>query len=66
MMIEYVKFVADHLLHMLGHSALYNATLPFDFMHHISVESKSNFFEARVSEYSKAQSKREFDLHTDF
>ena len=44
---------------------------PFEFMEYISVESKSNFFETRVSEYSKAgvgdtEDDRKFELDADF
>jgi len=55
LMIQYVKFVADHLLIALGYPAIYNVTNPFDFMDMISLPDKSNFFEKRVSAYSKAK-----------
>lgn len=66
-MCEYVKFVADHLLTTLGLQKIYNAENPFDWMESISLESKQNFFEGRVSEYKKqtAESKV-FDLDADF
>ena len=31
----------------------YNSENPFDFMEHISLEGKTNFFEKRVGEYQK-------------
>ena len=37
----------------LGYEKIYNSANPFDFMELISVESKTNFFEKRVSEYQK-------------
>ncbi len=54
MMIEYIKFCADRLLRSLGHPKLYNAKNPFDWMVNISIDGKTNFFEKRVGEYSKA------------
>jgi len=54
LMTEYVKFVADRLLVALGHSKLYEATNPFDWMELISLQGKTNFFERRVSEYQKS------------
>lgn len=69
LMTEYVRYVADHLLVSLGHPKLYNARMVFDFMHNISVSNKSNFFEARVSEYqlgSIAGGTREFTMDESF
>lgn len=54
MMQEYIKFCADRLLLTLGVPKLYNATNPFDWMVMISMQGKTNFFEKRVAEYSKA------------
>tara|TARA_Y100000389_G_scaffold171916_1_gene179909 strand:- start:1613 stop:2632 length:1020 start_codon:yes stop_codon:yes gene_type:complete len=54
MMSEYIEFVADRLLSQLGCNKVYNAKNPFTFMEMISMEGKTNFFEKRVSEYSKA------------
>ena len=48
----YIKFVADRLALQLGCDKIYNETNPFDFMEMISVESKANFFESRVSSYA--------------
>jgi ribonucleotide reductase beta subunit family protein with ferritin-like domain len=52
-MTQYIQFVADRLLLQLGNSKVYNVTNPFDFMELISLEGKTNFFEKKVSEYSK-------------
>ena len=38
----------------LGNEKFCNATSPFDFMDMISLQGKTNFFEKRVSDYSKA------------
>lgn len=52
-MIQYIQFVADRLLVQLGYSKVYHSGNPFDFMDLISMEGKTNFFEKKVSEYSK-------------
>jgi ribonucleoside-diphosphate reductase subunit M2 len=54
LMRQYIEFVADRLLVSLGNDKVYNATNPFDFMDMISLQGKTNFFEKRVSDYSKA------------
>jgi len=54
LMSQYIKFVADRLSLQLGYSKIYNVNNPFDFMELISIESKTNFFEKRVSEYALA------------
>ena len=56
MMANYVKFVADHLLNSLGYNKHYKVRNPFPFMNMISLEGKTNFFEKRVSEYSRPMS----------
>lgn len=53
-MSEYIEFVADTLLVALGYSKLYNTENPFSFMEQISLQGKTNFFEKRVGDYSKA------------
>jgi len=53
-MTQYIKFVADRLCLQLGYDKIYNVSNPFDFMELISIESKTNFFEKRVSEYALA------------
>lgn len=54
LMSAYIEFVADRLLVDLGHSRMYNTPNPFPWMELISLEGKTNFFESRVSEYSRA------------
>ena len=54
LMRQYIEFVADRLLNSLGYDKHYNSPNPFDFMESISLEGKTNFFEKRVSEYTKA------------
>ncbi len=53
LMSQYIEFVADHWLSVLGCSKVYNSENPFAFMDFISLQGKTNFFEKRVSEYKK-------------
>jgi ribonucleotide reductase beta subunit family protein with ferritin-like domain len=54
LMKQYIKFVANRLILQLGHKELYpDCKQPFGFMDRICLDSKTNFFEARVSEYQK-------------
>lgn len=55
-MSKYIEFVADRLLVQIGHAKLYNSANPFDFMDLISLEGKTNFFEKKVSDYSRLTS----------
>jgi ribonucleoside-diphosphate reductase subunit M2 len=52
-MTQYIQFVADRLAQQLGLQKIYKVSNPFDFMELISLEGKTNFFEKKVSEYSK-------------
>lgn len=54
LMCEYIEYVADQLVVMLGQKKIFNTANPFDFMENISLRGKTNFFEARVSEYQKS------------
>ena len=70
-MTQYVKMVADRLLCALGHPKLFGAENPFEWMEMISMQGKTNFFEARVGEYAKANvmsqpEQRGFRLDVDF
>ena len=51
LMREYIKYVADRLLVQLGFNKIYSCSNPFDFMVNINLDGKTNFFEARISEY---------------
>jgi len=75
LMTRYIEFVADRLLTALGHSKLFGASNPFDWMELISLQGKTNFFEKRVGEYQKAgvmsstadkEEARGFSLDADF
>ena len=72
LMSTYIEFVADRLMLQLGYNKLYNSKNPFDFMEMISLEGKTNFFEKRVMDYSKANvgvskpTEISFDFNTKF
>jgi ribonucleotide reductase beta subunit family protein with ferritin-like domain len=74
LMSVYIEFVADRLLSQLQYNKIWNVQNPFPFMERISLETKSNFFESRVSQYSKANvgnkqehsTIRKFTLDADF
>jgi ribonucleotide reductase beta subunit family protein with ferritin-like domain len=50
---RYIEYVADRLLLNLQCSKMFNVENPFPWMELISLQGKTNFFERRVSEYSK-------------
>jgi ribonucleotide reductase beta subunit family protein with ferritin-like domain len=51
----YIKFVADTMARDLGFSALYGVgECPFNFMQTLGMNSKTNFFETRPTEYQKS------------
>ncbi len=56
LMKDYIKYVADRMLLMLGYEKIYHIKNPFSFMEAASLDavSISNFFELKVSNYSKA------------
>jgi len=71
LMAEYIEFVADRLALQLGYPKIYHAKNPFDFMERISLESKDNFFEKRVTTYAKANTNgapedKKFAMDADF
>jgi ribonucleoside-diphosphate reductase beta chain len=71
LMKQYIEFVADRLIVQLGYEKIYNSQNPFEFMEMISMEGKTNFFEKRVMEYSKAgvgvsQDNMVFTMDADF
>jgi ribonucleoside-diphosphate reductase subunit M2 len=53
LMSQYIEFVADRLAVQFGIPKIYKTQNPFDFMELISLEGKTNFFEKKVSEYSR-------------
>lgn len=66
MMSQYIEFVADRLAVQLGTPKIFGAHNPFDFMDLISLEGKTNFFEKKVSEYSRVSSNAPLRLDEEF
>jgi ribonucleoside-diphosphate reductase subunit M2 len=69
LMSQYIQFVADRLCLQLGHDKIYNVSNCFQFMELISLESKTNFFEKKLSEYAlanKENSNDAFEFTEDF
>ena len=54
LMAQYIKYIADRLLVMLGYRKIYNASNPFPFVETACLQGKPSFFEVRSAEYSKA------------
>jgi len=54
LMIQYIKYVADHWIKKYGFPKIYNVKNPFPFMDLIALDGKTNFFESRVTEYSRS------------
>lgn len=69
-MCEYIEYVADLLLYNLGQKKIFMTANPFDFMDNISLTSKTNFFDKKEANYSKAfvgiESSKEFKVDEDF
>ena len=69
LMTQYIQFVADRLCVQLGYKKIYSVGNPFQFMELISLESKTNFFEKKLSEYAlanKTQSTSDFEFTEEF
>lgn len=69
LMTQYIQFVADRLCVQLGYKKIYNVENCFSWMQLISLESKCNFFEKRVSDYAlanKSNANNAFDFSEDF
>ena len=71
--VEYVQYCAERLLSMLKgkYKKPWNATQTLPFMEMISIDAKTNFFEARVAEYTMAGTGQssddtKFSLDVDF
>lgn len=58
-MVEYLRYCADQRLRQLGFALRYQARNPFPFMTLQDVQPLTNFFEKRVTEYQKFDSRSE-------
>ena len=71
LMSTYIEFVADRLLLNLGYSKLFDVKNPFPWMENIGLEGKTNFFEARATQYQNSNvlnvsKNKELQLDEDF
>ncbi len=55
LMSRYIEYIADRWLVLMGYPKLYNSENGFSFMEMISLNTKENFFETRVSQYQRAE-----------
>ena len=53
-MCDYISYVSDRLLNMLGYKKLYHVKNPFKFMDTIALTKKKNFFEVTPVEYQNS------------
>ena len=56
LMSQYIEYVGDTLLSMLGYNKIYNTDNPFEWIESIGLANKTNFFESRPTEYQMAHS----------
>lgn len=55
LMSQHIEKCADIILEQVNYPKLFNSESPFDFMDMCGIQGKTNFFERRVSEYSRNQ-----------
>lgn len=53
LMCQYVEFVADSLLILLGYPKMFHATNPFPFMDMLGMDGRDNFFEGVPTQYQR-------------
>eukprot|EP00960_Hanusia_phi_P053858 762478-Hanusia_phi.AAC.9 len=53
LMKDYIKYIADRVLLMLGYPKKYEKQNPFQFMEMSAVDGKTNFFDTKVAEYAR-------------
>jgi ribonucleotide reductase beta subunit family protein with ferritin-like domain len=51
---DYIEYISDMLLTMMGYSKIYKKGNPFKFMETIGLNDKTNFFDLRAHEYTDA------------
>jgi ribonucleotide reductase beta subunit family protein with ferritin-like domain len=54
MMKTYCKYIADTILVNFGSTPIYNVNQPLDYMEKLAIPRKTNFFEKRVADYTRA------------
>lgn len=72
MMKDYIEYIGDRLLCMLGYKKIFNKNNPFKFMETIGLNDKTSFFELRAREYqdphvlNKAKGQKQIVISDDF
>jgi ribonucleotide reductase beta subunit family protein with ferritin-like domain len=70
LMSQYIEFVSDRLAVQFGFDKIYNSDNPFPFMNMLGLDSKTNFFEKRNTDYRMASNQtleeKEFNLECEF
>lgn len=68
MLVDYIQCQADNLVTLIDHPPIYGSKHDFHFMEQINLQNRTNFFERRVSEYSKAATSdvTGYDINYDF
>ncbi len=68
LMIPYIECQADNLVTLIDIQPIYGSKHDFHFMEQINLTNRTNFFERRVSEYSKAMhaDTGDYSIATDF
>lgn len=66
LMVEYIKNQADNLLALIDVPVLYKAKHKFRFMDQINYANHTNFFERRITEYSKSSHTDDGSIAQDF
>lgn len=74
LMTQYIKYVSDCMFFSFGYEKHYLVENPFDFMVNLSIDGKTNYFEKKVSEYSRSgvmagmngENQHEFSINEDF
>ena len=65
-MCQHVQFTADYWLDQLLGKKIYNVSCPFTFLTQIALSTKTNFFEGRPTQYSKANLTGGFSTESEF
>lgn len=65
-MIQYVQFVTDIVFKDFGLDAHFKVKSPLEYMAKIGLESKNNFFEQRVGDYTRIESVEDINFNSEF
>ncbi|CAH6421519.1 Ribonucleoside-diphosphate reductase small subunit [uncultured virus] len=66
LMNNYIEYICDRLLSVLGYKKIYGTNNPFKFMETIGLDGKTNFHETRPTEYRPANGKKIIKITDEF